>query len=343
MNQGKILVVVPTFNDWASLARLIQDIDTLSELAGFCFSILAVDDGSNDRGLSRFLGARYSRIQSIKVVELACNLGHQRAIAIGLVQALKMADVSCIIVMDSDGEDRPQDIRRLIDHWRAAPDSIICAQRAQRSESISFKTYYAIYKLIFRMLTGAHIDFGNFCLIPQNLLTAVCHNSGSWNHLAATLVRSRLPIRRVPTDRGRRYAGQSHMNLVSLIMHGMSAISVYGDVVLVRVLISLLGLSALSTVGLGVVVALRLFTNLAIPGWASGVAGNLFVIFLQSVVFAVISVFIILSTRSTKTVVPIVDADTYVVRILEVIRDNAQFKPAASAAVGETAQGAAHA
>jgi len=134
------------------------------------------------------------------------------------------------------------------------------------------------------------------------------------------------------------------MNLVALIMHGMSAISVYSDVVLVRVLISLFGLSALSIAGLAVVFALRLFTDLAIPGWASGVAGNLFVIFLQSVVFALISVFILLSTRSTKTVVPIVDADTYVIRSLELIRGNAEStKPVAIAAVGETAQRAAHA
>jgi polyisoprenyl-phosphate glycosyltransferase len=344
MKQGHISIVVPTFNDWASLARLIKDIDTLPELAGFYFSILAVDDGSNERNLSPIMAGRYSRVLSIKAVELACNLGHQRAIAIGLVQALKTQDSGCIIVMDSDGEDRPRDIRKLVDQWRAAPNCIVCAKRARRSESISFKMFYAIYKLIFKMLTGVRIDFGNFCLIPLNLLAAVCHNSSSWNNLAATLVRSRLPIRRIPTDRGRRYAGQSHMNLVSLIMHGMSAMSVYSDVVLVRVLISLLGLSALSTVGLAVVFAIRLFTDLAIPGWASGVAGNLFVIFLQSVLFALISVFILLSTRSTKTVVPIVDADTYVIRILELVRDNAEsIKPVAISAAGEAAQGAARA
>jgi polyisoprenyl-phosphate glycosyltransferase len=335
MKQGHISIVVPTFNDWASLARLIRDIDTFPELAGFCFTILAVDDGSNDRNLSPIMAGRYSRVQSIKAVELACNLGHQRAIAIGLVQALKTQDSSCTIVMDSDGEDRPQDIKKLVDHWRTAPNSIVCARRARRSESIGFKMFYAIYKLAFKMLTGVRIDFGNFCLIPQNLLTAVCHNSSSWNNLAATLVRSRLPIRRIPADRGRRYAGQSHMNLVSLIMHGMSAISVYSDVVLVRMLISLLGLSALSIVGLAVVFVLRLFTDLAIPGWASGVAGNLFVIFLQSIVFALISVFIILSTRSTKTVVPIVDADTYVIRSTELIRGSTESsKPAAISTVG---------
>ena len=335
MKPGHISIVVPTFDDWASLARLIRDIDTLPELAGLYFSILAVDDGSNDRDLGPILAGRYSRIQSIKVVELACNLGHQRAIAIGLVQALKTPDAACIVVMVSDGEDRPQDIRTLVDHWRTAPNSIICAQRVKRSETIGFKLFYVIYQLIFKMMTGARIDFGNFCLIPQNLLAAVCHNSSSWNHLAATLVRSRLPIRPIPTDRGRRYTGQSHMNLVSLIMHGMSAISVYGDVVLVRMLVSLLALSALSTVGLVVVLSLRLFTDMAIPGWASSVAGNLLVILMQSVVFALISVFIILSTRSAKTVVPIVDADTYVVRSIELLRDDTEFfRPGAIAAAG---------
>jgi len=150
MKQTHISIVAPTFNDWASLARLIKDIDTLPELAGFYFNILAVDDGSNERNFSPIVASRYSRIQSIKAVELACNLGHQRAIAIGLVQALKTQDAGCIIVMDSDGEDRPQDIKKLVDHWRAAPNSIVCAQRARRSESVGFKMFYAIYKLAFK-------------------------------------------------------------------------------------------------------------------------------------------------------------------------------------------------
>jgi hypothetical protein len=80
--------------------------------------------------------------------------------------------------MDSDGEDRPHDIRKLIDHWRVAPNSVVCAQRAERSETISFKALYAIYKLIFKLLTGARNDFGNFCLIPTRVhYAAVGHRS----------------------------------------------------------------------------------------------------------------------------------------------------------------------
>jgi hypothetical protein len=330
MTRAHIAIVIPVFNDWPALARLLENIDTQPELANFTFSVLAIDDGSNLQELDAVLAHCYSRFSSIKMVELACNLGHQRAIAIGLVQALKAPGVDCVVVMDSDGEDRPQDIRTLIDHWRTHPESIICAQRSRRSEPLTFKISYAVYKLCFRILTGARIDFGNFCLIPRRLLGAVCHNSAIWNNLAAALVRAPLPIQRIPTERGLRYAGQSHMNWVSLIMHGLTAISVHGEVVLVRLLISFLALSGISVLGLLVVVAVRVFTRLAIPGWASNVGGSLIIILLQSLLLALISVFTILSTRNVKPVIPIVDADTYVVKTQELLRPGRQLGEAAA-------------
>jgi hypothetical protein len=58
MKQGHISIVVPTFNDWAALAQLIKDIDTLPELGGFHSSFLAVDDGSNERNLSPIVRGR---------------------------------------------------------------------------------------------------------------------------------------------------------------------------------------------------------------------------------------------------------------------------------------------
>src|SRR5581483_5557700 len=137
---------------------------------------------------------------------------------------------------------------------------------------------YFAYRLLFHLLTGRSISFGNFSLLPMAAVGRLVHTPALWHNLAAAIMRSRIAYGTVPTERGERYAGRSRMNFVSLIVHGMSAMSVYTDMIFVRVLIAagvVLGLSLLGIVG---VTLIRLMTDLAIPGWASTVAGDLLII-----------------------------------------------------------------
>jgi len=314
----RITVVSPVYNDWVSLGRLIHEVDDVEGLSDVRINMIIVDDGSTDKSGAALLPGRLHRIEEVEVIELATNLGHQRAIAVGLVHCEKHQQTDAVIVMDADGEDRPEEIRNLIRAWNADPDAVICAQRARRSEGWVFRTYYQVYKLAFRLLTGATIDFGNFCLIPRKLLQYVTHNGNTWNNLAACLVRSRLLARRIATVRGVRYAGQSRMNLISLILHGLSAIAVYCDVALARLLLLMVGVSAISLLGVLVVVLLRLFTDLAMPGWASDVIGSLLIIVLQSVIFSSISVFLLLNNRSAGTIIPAVEAERYIAGVRKI-------------------------
>lgn len=309
---NRIALVVPVYNDWSSFDQLINDIDKHNEFSPVKFHIIAVDDGSTERRTSEYHSGELRRIEAVEIVELVCNLGHQRAIAVGLVCAAALPNIDAVIVMDSDGEDRPAEIRYLIAAAAANPNAVICAQRAQRSEGRSFRAFYRIYRLCFRVLTGATIDFGNFCLIPKSLLRYVVSNGNTWNNLAAMLVRSRLPCIKVPTVRGRRYAGRSKMNLISLILHGLSAIAVYCDVALARLLIFMISLSGLALCGVIVASGLRFLTELAIPGWASNVVGSFLIILLQSLVFSVISIFLLLHSRSSRMIIPSMDALNYV-------------------------------
>ena len=175
-----------------------------------------------------------------------------------------------------------------------------------------FRALYQVYKILFDGLTGTHIDFGNFCLIPRPALRAVVSQAGIWNHLAATLTRSRVPLLKVDTARGERYAGQSKMNFVSLVVHGLTAVAVYADVALVRIVILAMVLAGLAFLGIIVTTIVRLATPYAIPGWASGVAGTLAILLFQAVLIPVIGVFVVLSLRTARTVVPVVDAKDYV-------------------------------
>jgi glycosyltransferase involved in cell wall biosynthesis len=315
-----IAVVVPVLNDWAQAERLIRELDSLPALAERRLLLLIVDDGSVPAPSTATLADSASgsgSVVGIRLIQLACNLGHQRAIAVGLVEASHTPGLSRIVVMDSDGEDRPEDVAALIAASAAAGEAIVLARRTRRSEGLGFRVGYAVYRLLFHALTGNRIQFGNFCLIPQRFLNSLTHNPATWNNLAAAIMRSRLPTIAIPTARGERYAGRSKMNFFSLAVHGLSAISVYIDVTLIRVICVALAVGAATLAALAVVLWMKLFAGLAIPGWASTLGASLLVLLFQALLFASVALFQFLSFRSMPTVVPATHAPQFVAEVVQ--------------------------
>jgi len=311
-------IVTPVFNDWASLAHLIREIDACADLSGRTVHIIAVNDGSNEPPDPAAFTGPFRRIERIRIVHLAVNLGHQRAIAVGLVEAHKDPDIASVIIMDSDGEDRPSDIERLLAAQAGDPQVIVVASRAKRSETTLFRLFYLVYKAIFVLLTGQRISFGNFCLLPAAALRSLVHNAAIWNNLAAAVSRARIPRRAVPTMRGARYAGQSRMNFASLVIHGLSAVSVYADIAMVRIIVAAAALATAVALSMLGVVAVRLFTDLAIPGWATTAIGLMSVIFVQVMLIAGVATFQLLNQRSSRSILPIEEAQAYIERIEEI-------------------------
>lgn len=308
----KIVIVTPVFNDWVAFGRVLEKLGALPELGQYELQVIAVDDCSSETPEDDDEWAKKGTITDVQIIRLACNLGHQRAIAVGLVAALEVEDMGAVVVMDSDGEDLPSDVPRLIAAWTEQPNSIIVAKRGLRKEGPMFRIFYLFYKMIFRLLTGQTINFGNFSLLPSRAVEALTHNSAIWNNLGAAVSRSRLPYVRLQLNRGKRLAGQSRMSFVSLALHGVSAISVYAEVVLVR-MVAISGiLAALALIGGVIVVGVKLGTNLAIPGWASYLVASLAVIFLQAVLLGAISVFQLLNARSLKPFIPVLDASIFI-------------------------------
>jgi glycosyltransferase involved in cell wall biosynthesis len=312
----RLVIVVPMFNDWDAFAQLIRDIDALVQDGVHDLRIVAVDDGSTE-AIPDDLAAslELQQIRSVSLIQLNCNLGHQRAIAVGLAQAAQ-TKADAVVIMDADGEDRPQDIRLLIEQHTARPGHLIAASRIQRSEGLLFRISYFLYKKAFRVLTGQHISFGNFCLIPMNLIKKLSYVPSLWNHFAATVLRSRLPLLLVPVARGHRYAGKSKMNFVNLAVHGLSAISVFSEAMLARFLLLFVLVTSIGTLAAVVVVALRLFTDFTTPGWASSVIGSISVICLQALLLTMISAFIVLNNRSTFVPPPNQHAKDYIDQVL---------------------------
>ena len=268
-------------------------------------SLIAVNDGSSLPPPDTLKGTdRDGAIQGIEILNLAYNMGSQRAIALGLREAAQRAGADAVVVMDADGEDRPEDIPKLMALLDDSPDTIIVALRAKRSEGLLFSVLYAAYKLIFRVLTGKVINFGNFSLIPARALERLVQTPEVWHHLAAAYVRSPLPIRSVPTRRGKRYAGRSNMNLPSLVLHGIGAMSVFADILFSRLLIACSCLAGLSVLAVVAVVTVRFLTDLAIPGWATNALGFLGVLFIQLLILMLSSVFLLLNSRPMISVTP---------------------------------------
>lgn len=269
MIKPPLAIVTPVLNDWQSLAVLMRHLSQVEALQPYAVTMVVVDDGSSSMDLDD-LSLLQGCIDEIRIVQLKANQGHQRAIALGLAYVDANMVPEHVIVMDSDGEDAPDTINQLLAEANAHPGAIIAAQRAKRSEGFIFRAGYQFYKLVFRYLTGKPISFGNFSLIPGERVPNIIFNSGIWNNFAATLLKSRLPLRFVPTERGKRYHGQSTMNYTSLMIHGFSAISVFTDVVIGRI-ISLLVLATIVTAITIIGIVIAKLGGAFVPGYATTV------------------------------------------------------------------------
>lgn len=312
-----VAIVVPVFNDWAAFRTLAGAIDSVCVEADICAELFVIDDASWQSGEAALTGfASEARRVRLRPAVLATNLGHQRAIAVGLVLlSERAADYCAIIVMDGDGEDQPEHIPFLLAEAAAQPEAVICARRQRRLEGVRFALAYGLFKLIFRLCTGRHIDFGHYCAIPPAHLRRLVHSPNLWSHFAATLLRSGLPLHRIPLDRGRRYAGRSTMNATALIRHGLNAIAVFEDVCLVRLLVLLATFAGLVIAAMIGVALVRLCTDLAVPGWATNAGGLLFVVLLQAALLAVTSAAAHLNRRSMPEIVPARDARQFLLEL----------------------------
>jgi glycosyltransferase involved in cell wall biosynthesis len=292
---------MPVYDDWESFACLLRDIEAAMPASRYDIEIIAVDDCSNTSPVVPTLSGC---ISGVSVLRLTTNIGHQRAIAVGLVHADSEQHAGTVAVMDADGEDVPAELKRMVDAAAALPGEAIVAQRYKRSETLGFRLFYWFYVQIFRALTGNRIDFGNFSVLTREHLGRLVHNANIWNNFAATLIQVKIPIHRMPTARGARYAGRSHMKLVGLITHGLGAISVFSDAVFVRILLASFGVFAIAIIAVIVVICIRIFTDLAIPGWTTNVLGFAVLLSVQAVMLPIMIAFLQLSNRSTFQNIP---------------------------------------
>jgi len=304
-----LVVLLPVFNDWSALRKLLANLDRVLAGRGIEADVLVVDDGSTQPFDEAAVGDDFRAIGEVGVLHLRRNLGHQRAIAIGLAYVeAERPGYRAVVLMDSDGEDAPEDVPRLIDDYeRGGRRAIVFAERTKRSETRVFRAFYVLYRLAHRGLTGHSVRVGNFSIIPRERLSCLVASSELWNHYAAATFASKQPYATIPTARAKRLDGRSKMNFVNLVIHGLSAISVYSDAIGVRLLIATGAMIGLDLFALAITLVVRLTTDLAIPGWATVAFGVLLIILLQATMFLVVFSFMILAGRNAASFLPLRD------------------------------------
>jgi len=276
-NAPGLVVVTPIFEDVDASSMLFRELAATTR--GTLF-IVAVDDGSVEccPDVARIADAGLAGV----MIHLKRNVGHQRAIAIGLnYVAAMIPSAQQVVVMDSDGEDIPRTIETLLQ--RLAPENIdvVVARRMRRVESMRFKLFYAAYKQLFRLLTGRKIGFGNFVALKPASLRRLVAMQELWIHFAGCVLVSRLRVADCALDRGPRYAGRSKMSFVGLALHGFRGLMVFAEDVLVRVGIACVFVAALAVSGVAAAILLKAL-GYATPGWFSIALGILLLVFLQT-------------------------------------------------------------
>ena len=228
----KIKILIPVYNDWKSVSKLIDEINNLSIDQEFLISIMIVNDASShDRQDEE---KNLENIQSIKILNMKKNQGHARCIATGLKYIFEKEDFDYVIPMDGDGEDRPEEIKEFLNQIKDSNNKPIVGERVKRSESLFFQICYKIHKLITFIFAGKSIKFGNYSCLPKSSVEKMINEKATWNSFSGSLTKIENDLIVIPSIRGNRYFGPSKMSYYNLIKHSLSIISVFRKTFLIR-------------------------------------------------------------------------------------------------------------
>ena len=241
----KILILIPVYNDWDSLKKLINEINkNIKDQNGFIFKCLIINDAST---FEQPKLVKPNNLVSLKILNMKENKGHARCNAFGLKYASEKEDFDYIIVMDGDGEDRPEELQSLTRKIQEYPDNSVVARRIKRSEGFLFKFLYELHKLITLIFTGKKIDFGNYSCLTKKDVETLVEKKSLWTSYSGTVKKYLKNLKDIKSIRGSRYFGPSKMSFFNLVIHSFSIIAVFKYQVFIRSILIILLLIYLET------------------------------------------------------------------------------------------------
>ena len=228
----KIKILIPVYNDYQSVSKLLFHINSTISNTDDEFSVLIINDSSSEK--SEIDVSKLDKIKSIKIINMIENRGHARCIAAGLKYIYEKEEFDYVIPMDGDGEDRPEEIVKFTEFFKYDSIKPIVGERIKRSEGLIFKISYIIHKLITFIFTGNLIKFGNFTCLPRSTVEKMINEKSTWSSFSGSLAKLEKNRSTIPSVRGERYFGPSKMSFYNLIKHSLSIIAVFKTNVIIR-------------------------------------------------------------------------------------------------------------
>ena len=241
----KIIILIPVYNDWKSLKKLIEEINVSIEFfREINFECLVINDASTTELPEIFKPSKFNTVEILNMKE---NRGHARCNAFGIGHVFQNKEFDYLILMDGDGEDRPIEIKALVEKILKNPNVSVVAKRVKRSEGLLFQFLYQVHKLITFIFTGKNINFGNYSILTKDDVGKLHSKASLWSSFSGSVKKYLNPLSEIDSTRGLRYYGQSHMSLLKLIIHSLSIIAVFKYNVFLRSSIMLIALAYLSS------------------------------------------------------------------------------------------------
>jgi polyisoprenyl-phosphate glycosyltransferase len=235
---NKIKILIPVYNDWQSVFKLLKVINLeVSKLDGE-FSVIIFNDTSTENRPE--FSADLNNLKSVQIINIKENRGHARCNAAGLKYINEKEDFDYIIPMDGDGEDRPEELSLLIEKVKEYPDVAVTANRIKRSEGFVFKFCYLAHKYLTLVFTGQTIKYGNYTCLPKSVVDEMVNEAATWSSFSGSLAKVAKNRKSIPSKRGTRYFGPSKMSFLNLLKHSLSIIAVFKTTLLIRSILFLI-------------------------------------------------------------------------------------------------------
>jgi polyisoprenyl-phosphate glycosyltransferase len=235
---NKIKILIPIYNDWQSVFKLLENINLQVDNLKQEISVLIINDASIEKRPDTDLD--FDNLKSIHIINMKENKGHARCNATGLKYINEREEFDYVIPMDGDGEDRPEELNILINKLKEYPNKVITANRVKRSESFIFKTFYLAHKFLTLTFTGQSIRYGNYTCLPKPVVNAMVNEPATWSSFSGSLAKIVKDKKSIPSERGTRYFGPSKMSFINLLKHSLSIIAVFKITLIIRSILFLI-------------------------------------------------------------------------------------------------------
>ena len=235
---SKIIILIPIYNDWRSVFKLLENINFEISTIDSQFSVIILNDASSE--IRAEFSLNLSNLKSIKIINMIENRGHARCNAAGLKYINEKEDFDYVIPMDGDGEDRPEELSLLVEKINQNPNIVVTANRVKRSEGFLFKLCYLAHKYLTLVFTGQTIKYGNYTCLPKLAVNTMVNEPATWSSFSGSLAKTVKDKKSIPSERGTRYFGPSKMSFINLLKHSLSIIAVFKTTLLIRSILFLI-------------------------------------------------------------------------------------------------------